>query len=108
MKTIVEYFGKQGVFFRSLVPVDLKKLGTRKKLSLYLGVDMRGYYMMIILIKKKSRILSKEAQELMILHTKLEQKIDTKITKKTLLLEAAICSKAKTILENEGWFVENM
>jgi len=106
MKHIVEHFGKKRLFFRSLETVDLKKLGTRKKLSLYLGVDMQAYYTIIMVIRKKSTILRKEAGELMLLHTKLEQEIHAKIRKKYLLLEAPICSKAKQMLENEGWRVE--
>jgi len=106
VKEIVEYFGKKQVFFRTLELIDLKKLGTRKKLSLYLGVDMKAYYTVIIYSKKKSTILRKEADELMLLHGKLEKESQTKIKKKYLLLEAPICSKAKGVLENEGWRVE--
>ncbi len=106
MKEVVERLQRLGAVFRSLEPVDLKKLGTRKKVTLYLGVDTKGYYTMIMTLKKKSRILRKEATELMTLHDKLEQQMQTKIKKKYLFVEAPICSKAKALLENEGWVVE--
>jgi len=106
MKEVVERLQHLGVLFRLLEPVDLKKLGTRKKISLYLGVDTKGYYTMIMTLKKKSRILRKEAEELMALHSRLEQQMQTKIKKKYLLAEAPMCSKAKSLLESEGWVVE--
>ena len=91
-----------------MTPVDLKKLGTRKKILYYLGVDMQGYYTTILVVRKKSRILRKEAEIFVTLHDRLESEIGSKIKKKYLLLEAPICSKAKLFLEEKGWHVEEL
>jgi hypothetical protein len=56
-------------------------------------------------IEKKSRILRKEAQELMVLHEKLEKYIDSRISKKYMIIKAPLCSKAKALLEERGWKV---
>ena len=106
MKSVVEHFGKKKCFFRSLMPVDLRKLGTRKRVLYYLGVDMQGYYTAILVVHKKSRILRKEAETFLELHHRLEEEMQSKIKKKYLLLEAPICSKAKLFLEESGWCVE--
>ena len=106
MKCIVEHFRKKKHLFRSLVSVDLKALGTRKKILYYLGVDMETYYTTILVVRKKSRILRKEAETFMMLHDRLEEHIGSKIKKKYLLFEAPICSKAKLFLEEKGWCVE--
>jgi hypothetical protein len=105
MKEIVEYLQQKNIIFKSLKAITPKELGSRKKLSLYLGVDLKGYYTVVIQVEKKSRILRKEASELMRLHEKLEKYIDSKITKKYLIIKAPLCSKAKALLEEEEWKV---
>ncbi len=106
MKDVVEYFGSKDIIFRSLKPINLKDLGSRKKVSIYLGVDLKDYYTMVILIDKKSRILRKEAGELMELHHSLERLTGAKILKKYIIIKAPLCSKAKLVLKENGWGVE--
>ena len=105
MKEIVEYLQKKNLIFKSLKEISPKELGSRKKISLYLGVDMKDYYTLLMSISKKSRILKKEANELMVLHEKLEKYIDSKINKKYIIIKAPLCSKAKALLEENGWKV---
>ncbi len=105
MKETVEYLQKKNLIFKSLKEISPKELGSRKKIELYLGVDLKGYYALVMKIEKKSRILRKEAGELMVLHEKLEKYIDSKITKKYMIIKAPLCSKAKAMLEENGWKV---
>ena len=103
MKKIVEYLQEKNIIFKSFKEVTPKELGSRKKIALYLGVDLKGYYALVMKIEKKSRILRKEAGELMTLHEKLEKYVDTKITKKYIIIKAPLCSKAKKMLEENRW-----
>jgi hypothetical protein len=105
MKEIVEYLQKKNLIFKSLKEISPKELGSRKKIKLYLGVDLKGYYALVMSIEKKSRILRKEVGELMTLHEKLEKYIDSKVTKKFIIIKAPLCSKAKAMLEENGWKV---
>jgi len=105
MKEIVDLLHEKNLIFKSLKPIDVKSLGSRKKIDLYLGVNLKKYYACIIHITKKSRILQKEAIELMEFHSKLEAYNESKITKKYIYIEAPLCSKAKTILETNKWVV---
>ncbi len=105
MKTIVEYLQSKKLVFKSLKPVVPKELGSRKKVSIWLGVDLQGYYADVMWLEKKSRVLRKEAQELMELHEKLEKYIDSSIKKKYIVIKAPLCSKAKALLEEHGWKV---
>jgi len=105
MKEIVEYLQHKNIIFKSLKEITPKELGSRKKITLYLGVDLKGYYALVMQIEKKSRILRKEAGELMALHEKLEQYIDSKITKKYIIIKAPLCSHAKKMLEENNWKV---
>ena len=105
MKELVEQMGKKNVICKSLETVLPKALGSRKKIALYVGIDLKGYYCLIMKLVKKSRVLRKEAIELMALHEKMERYKDTKITKKYIWIEAPLCSKAKALLEESGWKV---
>ncbi len=105
MKEMVEYLQKKNLVFKSLKEITPKELGSRKKIALYLGVDLKGYYAVVMEIEKKSRILRKETQELMLLHEKLEKYIDSRISKKYMIIKAPLCSKAKALLEEHGWKV---
>lgn len=80
-------------------------MGSRKKIALYLGVDLEKYYTCILHIHKKSRILTKEAIEIMEFHKKLEALNESRIKKKYIYIQAPLCSKAKTLLTSEKWVV---
>ena len=105
MKEIVHLLQEKKLLFKKLTLIDIKTLGIRKKTSIYLGVDLKKYYACIIHISKKSRILSKEALELMEFHTKLEELNESKIKKKYIYIQAPLCSKAKALFEEEKWIV---
>ena len=107
MKEIVEYLQKKNLVFKSFKEITPKELGSRKKIEIYLGIDMKEYYALVMHIEKKSRILRKEANELMALHEKVESYIDSKITKKYMIIKAPLCSKAKALLEENHWKVWN-
>ncbi|MBA1420509.1 MAG: hypothetical protein FAF03_06535 [Epsilonproteobacteria bacterium] len=108
MKEIVEKMNGKNIICKSLEEIAPKTLGSRKKVSLYVGVDLKSYYCMMIKLSKKSRVLRKEVEELMVLHEKMEAYKKTKITKKYIWIEAPLCSKAKALLEENGWKVWNV
>jgi len=105
MKEIVEFLQKKQMIFKSFKSITPKVLGSRKKIDLFVAVDLKGYYVCIFSIEKKSRVLKKEAEEYTILHEKLEKYIDSRIKKKYLIINAPLCSKAKVQLESQGWKV---
>ena len=108
MKALVEYLNHKNIIFKSLQEILPKELGSRKKVSLYLGLDLKGYYALVMQLEKKSRVLRKKAEEFMHLHEKLEQYIESRITKKYIIIRAPLCSKAKAMLEEKGWKVWNV
>lgn len=105
MKEIVDFLQTKQLIFKSLTEINPKELETRKKIHIYLGVDLKQYFSCIMHIQKKSRVLQKEANELMLLHEKLEVYNDSKINKKYIYIEAPLCSKAKNLMEENGWVV---
>ena len=93
------------MIFKSFKEISPKELGSRKQVSIYLGVDLKAYYTVVMYLEKKSRVIKKEAQTLIFLHEKLESHLGSKITKKNIFIKAPLCSKAKTFLEECGWKV---
>lgn len=53
--------------------------------------------------QEKSKILSKEAVEIMEFHKRLEKFNDSKINKKYIYIQAPICSKAKALFKEQKW-----
>lgn len=105
MKEIVDFLQTKKLLFKSLTPIEPKQLGSRKKINIYLGVDLKKYYAVVFHIKKKSRILQKEALEIMLLHEKLEIFNESAINKKYIYIEAPLCSKAKALMVEHQWRV---
>jgi len=102
---MVDYLQKKHTIFKSLKVITPKELGSRKKVKLFLGVDLKDYYALVMVLEKKSRVLRKEVGELMVLHAKLEKYIDSTIKKKYIIIKAPLCSKAKALLEENSWKV---
>ena len=105
MKTIVEYLQEKNIIFKSFKEIVPKELGSRKMINLFVGVDLKGYYAVVMSVEKKSRVLRKEVGELMALHEKLQKYMDSKIKKKYIIIKAPLCSKAQALLEENGWKV---
>ena len=105
MKEIVEQMNQKNLICKSLEELLPKVLGSRKKVELYVGVDLKDYYCLIVKLKKKSRVLQKEVKELILLHEKIERYKETKIMKKYIWIDAPLCSKAKSLLEEHAWRV---
>ena len=105
MKEIVDLLQEKKLLFKSFSPVEVKSLGSRKKIAIYLGVDLKKYYGCVFHIKKKSRVLKKEVLEFMALHEKLEVLNDSKIKNKYIYIQAPLCSKAKALMQKEKWTV---
>ena len=70
---------------------------TRKKIEIYLGVDLKNSYYLIIKLNKKSRFLMKDAKELLEFLSKIDRikDINFKYKKRVLILSGEICSKTK-------------
>ncbi len=105
MRDIVDYLNKKNIICKRLKEVLPKALGSRKRVTIFVGVNLKGYYCSIILIKKKSRILKKEVSEIIQLHEKLEICEDTKIKKRYIYIDAPLCKEAKAVFLDNEWII---
>ena len=72
---------------------------TRKKIKVFLGTDVKDYFILIVKIDKKSRFVMKDAKELIDFVEPLTE-INFKYKKRVLILNGEICSKSKQFLKN--------
>ncbi len=90
---------KKKIMLKELTDITPK---TRKKIKVYLGVDVNNIYYLIVESFTKSRFIMKNAKELLEFVTPLSD-INFKKNKKILILESEICSKSKQFLKENGW-----
>ncbi len=105
MKDIVEYMRSKNLICKTLKEVKPKEIGSRKRITIYLGVDLKGYFCIVMVLSKKSRVIRKEVAELMELHKKIELYHHAKITKKYIYIQAPLCDHAKNMLKENIWTV---
>jgi len=105
MRDIVDYLNSKNIICKRLKEVLPKALDSRKRVNIFVGINLKGYYCSIILVKKRSRILKKEVSEIILLHEKLEKYEDTKIKKRYIYIDAPLCKKAKALFLDNEWVV---
>jgi len=88
-KNIVEILRENNIICKKL---DEIKLNTRKKIKVFLGVNLKNEYCVIIRLYKKSRFLRKDISEI---EAFVPKEINFRYKKKILILNSPICSKAK-------------
>jgi len=103
MKELVGQLAKRGIVCRRLERVEPRELESRKRVQIYFGTETDEYFCCIMVLRKKSRVLRKEADELLALHHRLETKVRAKIKRCYLMIDAPLCSKAALRMEEEGW-----
>jgi hypothetical protein len=105
MGEIVETLVANGIICKKIVLIDKKSLSTRKKIDCYVGVDTSSYYVSLWRRFSKTRLMSKEIQEFILLKERLENVSGHKIFKNYILVESDVCSKALHVLKRYGWKV---
>ncbi len=103
MKDIVEYFIEKQIRFKSLKQIDRSLLKTRKRVDIFAGTDLKGYYHSIFSVKQKSRFLLKNSLELVELEERLCSLKQHNFKHKHLIIGEEICSKSVSYFEERGW-----
>jgi len=103
LKEIVEPLRKKGIIFKKFHEIDKKRLNTKKKMRIFEGVDLKSRYYAVFFAEQKSRLLTKNAEEIENLYEKLIVLQDHNFKKKIFLHSSPICSKARSFLKERGW-----
>lgn len=103
MKRVIEILLKKKLICKKLNHLNNSDYGIRKKISIYEGVTIKGYYIIIFYIEKKSRVLQKEILDYEELLEKLKQEMDRNFKIKMVIVNAPLCSKAKNLAKELKW-----
>jgi len=103
MKEVVETLLNKKIICKRLNLINNSNHNIRKKISIYEGVTIKGYNIIIFYIEKKSRILQKEILSYEELLEKLKKELDRNFKIKTLIINAPFCSKAKNLAKELKW-----
>ncbi|RUM45208.1 MAG: hypothetical protein DSY46_03465 [Hydrogenimonas sp.] len=105
MKAVLEPLQTRGYLFKRFEPFALKTIGSRKRIEVYHGIDLKNRYVLVFVVNKKSRVLQKEVREWFDLKVRIENYYGYRILQNIAVIHAPLCSKAKALLESEGWKV---
>ena len=103
MKDIVEFLSNKKYIFKKLHPIEIKLLGSRKKIEIFEGIDTKSNYIAIFKVDQKSRFVTKNSKEIEELLEKLIKLQQHNYKKRILLISSPLCSKAKKYLEELKW-----
>lgn len=102
MKRVLEKISSK-TLFSSFSPLDKAILKSRKKMSLFCGVDTHSFYHIVFEVEQKSRFVVKNAQEVIDFEKAMALHVSHNYKYKHLLLCAPLCSSAQKYLKEEGW-----
>lgn len=105
MKDLTKYFLDKDILFKEIKEISAKELGSRKKIGIYTATATSKEYYCIFIINSKSRFIRKNVEELETLLSKLIDYCGNNFKKKELLISSPLCSKAKSLLEENKWGV---
>jgi hypothetical protein len=107
MKDVVDRLLKEDIILKKLHKIDNKLLNTRKKIEVYEGVDLKANYVVIFVIKQKSRFLRKDIPPLDLIYENLKTLQDHNFKKKIIIYDMPFCSHAQKELKSEKWRLLN-
>jgi hypothetical protein len=102
MKEVLERLTPKHLF-TSFSRIETSLIQTRKKISIFNGVDEKRYYHLVMYPLQKSRFVLKHAEEIGLLASKVALHVNHNYAHKHLFLNAPLCSKAQHYLEQAGW-----
>ena len=94
IKDLVEILRENNIICKKLKEI---KFNTKKKIKAYIGVNLKNEYCFILVVDRKSKLLSKDIKSLLGF---VPTKINFRYRKKILITEALICKKAKEMLKS--------
>ncbi len=107
MKRVTEFLATKGFLFSDLKAIKTSQLGSRKKIEIYSGCDIKKHFISIFVVEQKARFVVKNGKELGLLRDKLKLVEEHNFKFNLLLIKGEICSKSIKELENDNWKIYN-
>ncbi|ABB44165.1 hypothetical protein Suden_0887 [Sulfurimonas denitrificans DSM 1251] len=106
MQIIVDSLRKKGKIYKKMQEIFPKELGIRNRIKIYKATDITGYFWAIFVISQKSKLLIKDVEKFEEIYTKLTLFCAHNFKHKTIFIDAPLCSKAKSALQELGWKIQ--
>ena len=103
MKEITAFLNSKGYLFKQFKRIEPKHINSRKKIDIYSGCDIKNHFISIFIINQKSRVLIKNAKEIIELKDRLVLFEDHNFKKNILLIKSPICDKAIDFFKENRW-----
>lgn len=100
---IYQIFQAHNIVLKNLRWIDVSEFSKKRTLKFAVGVDLKGFYTMVVLRFAKARFLIKELEDIRQIYEQIEINLDTKIKKSIILYNSEICSKTQKALKDMGW-----
>ncbi|MCV6608219.1 MAG: hypothetical protein OIF32_08410 [Campylobacterales bacterium] len=105
MKEFVDRLIRKKLIYRSLKEFNLKEIGVRKKVDVFIGIDEKDYYSIIFFLSSKSRFLQKNVDEIVKITDLVRKKEEHNFKNHLIFIDSPLCSKAKAKLKDLKWRV---
>ncbi|HFU76229.1 MAG TPA: hypothetical protein ENK66_08295 [Arcobacter sp.] len=103
IQSISKYLQNNGITFETIVSIEPKQLGSRKKILILDCIDINKDSYAIFFTEQKSRFIQKTAQDIFALQTKLQEDTKNVYKNNIIFINAPLCSKAKKLIEDNNW-----
>lgn len=91
--------------YKNIETLNPKDFSIRKKINIFIAKNLENETTLIFQINQKSRFLQKDAEKIEEILSIILEKTKQKLTKKTIIIDSPLCSKAKLKLEEKDWLV---
>ena len=103
MKAVLEPLRQNGYIFKRFEPFSLRLVGSKKRIDVYHGFDIANRYFLLFVVNRKSKILQKDIKDWFKIKQRIERYYGYAIKINIALINAPLCTKAKSLLLEKGW-----
>lgn len=102
-KQVCKLFEDKKILLKNLQCVDLSKFTKKRTYKCYYGVDIKGFYTIVLIRDAKSRFLISDFEFVEYLYAQICTKIGANIKKLICFYNSDICSKTLNSFKQKGW-----
>lgn len=102
-KEIIKLFVQRKILLRNLQDIDLNGVTNKRCYKCYLGIDLKGFYTILIIRNAKSKFLAKEFDILKEIYAFICKNTGINVKKLIFFYNSEICSKVLRLFKENGW-----
>jgi hypothetical protein len=103
MKNLINFLNKKGIILKEIEEISPSIVGSKKRVKIFCGTSIEGKYYLFLILNNKTRLLTKNIEQLQELYDKLASYKDHQFKYVYLFYSSDICSKALKYLKTIKW-----